>query len=181
MALTLRPHHGRFSSAGCTRFGALFPEHRRIFQHVWQYHKTNFRSTYIDILQIGSSSIAIRYRNLCHLAIHIVLGFDQLAAIHFTGYRFARYNVAFGFVQDFDRYTNRHFCRGVSVVLLVKFQRKMWFLQKLFENVYYLRFANAKKRRRQAGGDFLTVKKYTREEKFCSRIRRRLCRTVESR
>lgn len=44
-----------------------------------------------------------------YLAIHVVFGFDKFASINFTIDRFASYDVSFGFVQHFNRNTDRHF------------------------------------------------------------------------
>ena len=59
-------------------------EHRRVLQHVRQDDEAHLRSTHEDILQRLSAAVAQSHCDFGHLAVHVVFGLDELAAIDFT-------------------------------------------------------------------------------------------------
>ena len=48
------------------------------------------------------------YSEITDLTVHIVLRFDEFAAVHLARVRLARHNVTFRLVQNLDRHADRH-------------------------------------------------------------------------
>ena len=105
---TLSSQYSRLSSAGGSTAALHLLEHGRILQHVRQYHETYFAASDIYVLQFCRSPVAICDAYAGKLAVHIVFGFNQFAAVHLPGIGLARHDVAFGLMKNLNRNTDRH-------------------------------------------------------------------------
>jgi hypothetical protein len=56
----------------------------------------DFRSPDVDVFEIGHLSVPVCDRDGGHLAVHVVLGFNEAASVDLAGDGFARHDVALG-------------------------------------------------------------------------------------
>jgi len=105
---TLGAQDGRFSSTGSTASSDDFLEHRSVLKHVGQYEKPDLTAPDVDVLQLGGTSVSVRYVHRSELAVHVVLGFDQLPPVHLPGVGLASHDVTLRLVQYLDGYSDRH-------------------------------------------------------------------------
>ena len=56
----------------------------------------DFGSSDVDVLKLGDSSVSVSGGDGRHLAVHVVLGLDELAAVDLSTRRLASHNVTFG-------------------------------------------------------------------------------------
>lgn len=107
-------YDGRLAAA-LRRLGALDGlEHGRVLEHVRQDDEADLAAAYVDLLELGSAAVTIGDRDVAHQTVHVVLGFDELAAEQLAHDRLHGHDVTFRFVQHFDRDSDRH----LSVALL---------------------------------------------------------------
>jgi len=108
--LTLCAQNGRLAPARrpAEALARLLLEHRGVLEHVGQYEEADLGAADVDVLQVGGASVAVGDRDLGHLAVHVVLRLDELAAVHLAGDCLASDYVALGLVQHFDGYSDRH-------------------------------------------------------------------------
>ena len=138
----LRPEDRRLAATRCTRVlrpssSAHVLYHGRVLEHVRQDEEADLGAPDVDVLEIGHLAVPVRYRDLGHLTVHVVLGLDEAAPVHLPGVGLARHDVALGLhrnskiseqllydflcnnlngmnethlVKDLNRNTNRHIC-----------------------------------------------------------------------
>lgn len=68
----------------------------------------DFRAAHENVLQLRDAAVAIGDSDVGHLAIHIVLRFEQLAAIHFAENGFQRDDVPLGLVEGLHWDADNH-------------------------------------------------------------------------
>ena len=71
-------------------------EHGRILQHVGYYEEPDFGAADVNVLQLGHTTVPVGYGDVLDLAVHVVFGFDQFAAVHLPSDCFAGDDVTFG-------------------------------------------------------------------------------------
>ena len=107
--LTLSAQDGRLPPAGAAAATLHFLEHRRVLQHVGQDEEADLAAADVDVLKLRRSPVAVRHVDVGELAVHVVLGLQQLATVHLPGVRLARHDVTLSLVQNLDRNSDRHF------------------------------------------------------------------------
>ena len=110
---TLSAEDGGLSPPGTTRLSALAEhsfKHGGILQHVRKDEESDLAASDEDIFQLSHSAISVCDCDVCHLAVHVVFSFHQLAPVHFASCCLAGDNVALRLVQNLDRDTDRHLC-----------------------------------------------------------------------
>merc|ERR1719249_172864 len=83
-------------------------QHGSVLQHVGQDQKPDFRPPNVDVFQLCDPAVPVGDCDVLDLAVHVVLGFDQLAAVNLASDCLASHDVTFGLVQDLDGDTDGH-------------------------------------------------------------------------
>lgn len=61
------------------------PEHRRIPEHVRHDEQPHMAPPNVDAIEMSDAAIALGDIDVLELAVHVVFGFDQLAAVGLSG------------------------------------------------------------------------------------------------
>ena len=73
---------GRPAPAPAAATPAHVLEHGGVLEHVGENHEPDLGAADVDVLQLRHPPVPVGHRHARHLAVHVVLGLDQLPAVH---------------------------------------------------------------------------------------------------
>lgn len=76
-------------------------KHWCILKHGGHYHKSNLRTTKIDLLNRHRSSIFVEHSHIIQSDVHSVFSISQIPSEHFSCFHLYCHNVVFGLVKKF--------------------------------------------------------------------------------